>query len=118
MLGQPDILWLAAVHLTILAIAVPWALEKERVVDYPDDTEGARIARENRIMANNLSADERERLLGEAVKIIHKGKAVIEKPDPNCPNCRGEGFVDSGGFTPWGQGIDRPCGCLKNPNQK
>ena len=31
-------------------------------------------------------------------------------PD-TCPYCNGSGVVDSGGTTPWGTGIDMPCGC-------
>ena len=31
-----------------------------------------------------------------------------------CPYCLGEGFVDSGGFTPWGDGINVPCSCIKD----
>jgi len=33
------------------------------------------------------------------------------EPDPDCPWCLGEGVVDSGGFTPWGEGIDVRCSC-------
>lgn len=34
------------------------------------------------------------------------------RPDPECPLCSGYGSVDSGGITPWGEGIDLPCCCL------
>lgn len=34
-------------------------------------------------------------------------------PEPQCGYCGGEGVVDSGGFPPWGEGINVPCGCLK-----
>lgn len=88
------------------------------MIEYPEETEGSRIARENRVMANNLSAEERERLLDVAVKIIHQGEAMIEKPDPSCPNCLGQGYVDTGGVTPWEAPIYRPCGCLKKTQEK
>lgn len=46
------------------------------------------------------------------------GMLHIYRPDqverlPNCPECGGTGAVDSGGFTPWGQGIDVPCHCVR-----
>lgn len=28
-----------------------------------------------------------------------------------CPECNGSGMRDSGGFYPWGEGINVPCGC-------
>src|ERR1035437_2316224 len=37
-------------------------------------------------------------------------------PDPNCPWCKGEGVVDSGGFTPWDTPIDVRCGCTYPPD--
>jgi hypothetical protein len=40
-------------------------------------------------------------------------EGVVEQKD--CPDCLGEGVVDSGGFTPWGAGIDIPCRrCIPN----
>jgi hypothetical protein len=42
-------------------------------------------------------------------------EGVVEQKD--CPDCLGEGVVDSGGFTPWGAGIDIPCRrCIPNAN--
>lgn len=42
-------------------------------------------------------------------------KPDLRQPDPDCPWCRGEGVVDSGGFTPWDEGIEVACGCLHVP---
>ena len=36
------------------------------------------------------------------------------EPDPLCGWCGGVGSVDSGGQTPWGDGIDIPCPCTHN----
>lgn len=43
--------------------------------DYPEETEGTRIAREIRAIGNNWTTEERARLLNEGLKRIYGQKA-------------------------------------------
>ena len=50
----------------------------------------------------------------DAERAIASGRDTLERiaeagGEPKCPYCGGSGVVDSGGQTPWGQGIDLPC---------
>ena len=36
-------------------------------------------------------------------------KPITKSTIPQCRMCNGQGTVDSGGVTPWGQSIDLPC---------
>lgn len=41
-------------------------------IEYPDETEGTKIARENRAICNNLTEEERGIYLNKALDIIYK----------------------------------------------
>lgn len=40
---------------------------------------------------------------------------VIPEPSDQCPTCGGIGGIDSGGMTPWGEGINIPCPSCSQP---
>lgn len=46
------------------------------------------------------------------VPLTEVGFSLQDKdPDPSCPICDGSGECDSGGTTPWGEGINVRCSC-------
>ncbi len=47
--------------------------QKVRNFDYPEETEGSRIAAENRKKANSLNQADRENLFEEGMRIIYGG---------------------------------------------
>jgi hypothetical protein len=49
-------------------------------------------------------------LLKESIRLL-----ILRYDLSKCSQCQGTGHVDSGGFSPWGTGIDRPCpSCYPN----
>ena len=59
---------------------------------------------------------------GEEVRYVPSEKmlpsaqpAAEQAGSGECEYCGSEGVVDSGGFTPWGEGINVPCGACKPP---
>lgn len=38
-----------------------------------------------------------------------RAESEVDRADKACPDCDGEGVIDSGGFTPWDTGINIPC---------
>jgi hypothetical protein len=46
---------------------------KKKKLDYPDETEGSRLAAETRRRCNKLTAEERREHLRKAMSIIYRG---------------------------------------------
>lgn len=49
------------------------------MIDYPEETEGTRMAAEVRKRCNNLSREERDKLFARGMVMIYGGKRIIRK---------------------------------------
>ncbi len=74
-----------------------------------EDAAGAYDAIDH-FLRNNLSDDDYAGY-SNALETVWNYQHPVVTQEPICPECQGFGMRDSGGVTPWGEGIFVPCGC-------
>lgn len=55
-------------------------MEKPEDINYPENTEGAHLARETRVQCNNLTAEQRKEFFEQAMRMIYGGHQTDTVP--------------------------------------